>query len=102
MARLSKKDSLHSSQPKEETTSIKQLIDKHNELTLRVTFVQAVLDITRQNFGQHDGLEPANLVVTSDGRRVPEAMIQSIINEMDKLLLVPSQNELKKLESRKV
>jgi hypothetical protein len=102
MARPLKKDSSPSSQLKEETISIKQLIDKHNDLTLRVTFIQAVLDITRQNFGQHDGLEPTNLVVTSDGRRVPEAMIQSIINEIDKLLLVPSQNELKKLESRKV
>jgi hypothetical protein len=102
MARQLKKDSSPSLPAKSESVSIKALIEKHADLTMRLTFVQAVLEITKENFGQHDGLEPKNLVVTSDGRKVHETTIESTINDMERLLLKPLQDELKKLESRRV
>ncbi len=105
MARPSKKDSLPSLPVKAEKVpqvTIKELVQKHNDLTLKVTFLEAVLELAKENFGQHDGLEPKSMVITSDGRRVPEVMVESLLNQIEKTLLQPLQNELDKLDSKKV
>lgn len=110
MAQASKKDSSPSlpakpkpvKEQKIPQVTIKELVQKHNDLTLKVTFLEAVLELSRENFGQHDGLEPKNMVITSDGRRVPEVMIESLLTQIEKALLQPLQQELQKLDAKKV
>jgi hypothetical protein len=101
MAQRLKKDSSPSS-PVEAKETLRDLIERHNELTLRIEFINAVLDMSRESFAHHDGLEPKNIVITPDGRRVQEHMIESILLEMQTKILDPLQNELKRLNSKKV
>ena len=82
--------------------SLEELIRRHAELTLEIAFIEAVVETSNENFAHHDGLEPKSLVVTSDGRRVPEGVVSSCIDEIKRLALNPRLKELEKLKKVKV
>ncbi len=87
---------------KEKPLTISDILETHLKLTLRIAFLESILDMCYENFSGHDGLEPKSLVLTQDGRRVPNDLVDSILSEINKNMLEPSQNELKKLNSIKV
>ena len=87
---------------KEESRRFSELISSYNETTLKVAFIDAVLSMATENFLMHDGLEPPNMVVTDDGRRVPEELIQSILLEIKDTMYAPLIDELKSLGEIKV
>jgi len=82
--------------------SLDELIHRHAELTLEVAFIEAIIETSHENFAHHDGLEPKSLVVTNDGRRVPEDVVSSCIEELKKTILGPRIKELDKLKKVKV
>lgn len=82
--------------------SLDDVIKRHNEVTLKLAFVEALLDMSNEHFVHHDGLEPKSLVVTSDGRRVPENIINSTIQEMKDKLQSPLVKELASLKKVKL
>lgn len=86
--------------PKE--LSVSDLLERHADVTLKIAFIESILDMCKENFASHDGLEPKNLVLTHDGRKVPNSVIDSIFTEIEKNMLEPLQNELKKISSIKV
>lgn len=83
-------------------TSLVQIIERHNEITLLIAFYEAVLETCEENFVYRDGLEPKSLVITNDGRRVPEDMISKVLTEIKSTLLIPLQDELTQLNKKKV
>ena len=83
-------------------TSLAKVIERHNEITLLIAFYEAVLETCEENFVYRDGLEPKSLVVTNDGRRVPEDMISSVISKIRTTLLTPLEKELNQLNKKKV
>lgn len=87
---------------KPKTTSVSELLKRHSDLTLRIAFIESILEICTESFSYHDGLEPKNLVLTQDGRRVPSDVVDTILNEITKTMLKPSQDELRKISSIKV
>jgi len=87
---------------KQKTKSLQDLIHRHGDLTLEIAFIEAVLETSNENFAHHDGLEPKSLVVTSDGRRVPESVVGSCIDEIRALMLAPRLKELDKLKKVKI
>jgi len=82
--------------------SLEELIIRHGELTLEIAFIEAVIETSNENFVHHDGLEPKSLVVTSDGRRVPEGVVSACIEEIKSAVLAPRLKELEKLKKVKV
>ena len=82
--------------------SLDTLIKRHAELTLEIAFIEAVVETSNENFAHHDGLEPHSLVVTSDGRRVPEAVVSECIEEIKDKILAPRVKELEKMKRVKV
>ena len=82
--------------------SLEEFIHRHAELTLEIAFIEAVVETSNENFAHHDGLEPKSLVVTSDGRRVPEDVVSSCIEEIKRLALSPRLKELDKLKKVKI
>jgi hypothetical protein len=87
---------------KTKTRSLDEVINRHHEITLQIAFVEALLDMSTEHFVHHDGLEPKSLVVTSDGRRVPEVIISTTIQELKDKLLTPLTKELNSLKKVKV
>lgn len=82
--------------------SLDEVIERHNVVTLKVAFVEALLDMSTEHFVHHDGLEPRSLVVTSDGRRVPESVINETLEELKTKLHAPLQKELASLKKVKI
>ncbi len=88
--------------PRKVKKSLQDLIHRHADLTLEIAFIEAVLETSNENFAHHDGLEPKSLVVTSDGRRVPESVVAACIDEIRASLLAPRIKELDKLKKVKI
>lgn len=88
--------------PKTKTVSVSDLLKRHSDLTLRISFIESILEMCTESFSYHDGLEPKNLVLTQDGRRVPNDVVDTILNEITKTMLKPAQDELRKISSIKV
>lgn len=87
---------------KKSATSLNEVIMRHGELTLQIAFVEALLELATEHFAHHDGLEPKSLVLTNDGRRVPETTVAVVINEIRGEILAPLNRELDKLKKVKV
>lgn len=87
---------------KAKTVSVAELLKRHSDLTLRISFIESIVEMCTESFSYHDGLEPKNLVLTQDGRRVPSDVVDSILNEITKTMLKPAQDELRKISSIKV
>lgn len=83
-------------------TSLSKVIARHNEITMLIAFYEAILETCEENFVYRDGLEPKSLVVTNDGRRVPEDMISEVLSTVRKTLLNPLERELSQLNKKKV
>ena len=84
------------------TLSLADAIERYNQTTLKIAFAEAVLELALEHFAHHDGMEPKSLVVTSDGRRVPESVIQEVLQEIKKKVLEPSQAEIQGLEKVRI
>lgn len=84
--------------PKKSAPSLKDVIDRHNTITLELAFVDALFETVSENFSHHDGLEPRSLVVTSDGRRVPEVVITSVMARVRDAIQSPLVKELDELK----
>ena len=82
--------------------SLDEVIARHNEVTLKVAFVEALMDMSTEHFVHHDGLEPKSLVVTTDGRRVPEPVINDTLEELKTKLHAPLMKELASLKKVKI
>jgi hypothetical protein len=87
---------------KPKAKSLDDVIKRHNEVTLQIAFVEALLDMSNEHFVHHDGLEPKSLVVTHDGRRVPETIINQTIQDLKDKLLNPLTKELASLKKVKL
>jgi hypothetical protein len=87
---------------KKKALSLDDVIRRHSEVTLQIAFVEALLDMSNEHFVHHDGLEPRSLVVTSDGRRVPEDVINKTIADVKDKLLNPLNKELARLKKVKL
>ena len=82
--------------------SLSEIVDRYNDVTLMVAFLEAVLELCNEHFNYHDGMEPKSIVVSLDGRRVPERIITDILSKIEKEQLNPLQKELDKLNKQKV
>jgi len=82
--------------------NVKELIKNHHDITLKLAFIDAVLSLSSENFMHHDGLEPPSMIITDDGRRVPEPVIQEMMDELKKRIRVPLEQELSKLNRVKL
>ncbi len=82
--------------------SLADVVKRYNEVTLKVAFYEAILELCREHFAYHDGMEPKSIVVSLDGRRVPEPMIAEILNVIKENQLTPLLKELEKLNKQKV
>ena len=83
-------------------TPLSKVIARHNEITLLIALYEAVLETCEENFVYRDGLEPKSLIVTNDGRRVPEDMISDALSTIRSTLLTPLEKELNQLNKKKV
>ena len=79
-------------------TSLHDVIHRHNTVTLEIAFVDALFEIVSERFCHHDGLEPQSLVLTSDGRRVPESVVISIMARLRDAIHAPLIKELDELK----
>ena len=82
--------------------SLSDVVTRYNDVTLMVAFLEAILELCHEHFSYHDGMEPKSIVVSLDGRRVPELMIAEILNVIKDDQLAPLQKELDKLNKQKV
>lgn len=82
--------------------SLDEVIKRHGEITLQIAFVEALLELATEQFAHHDGLEPKSIVLTNDGRRVPEATVAQVIDDVRSQTLAPLTKELDKLKKVKV
>jgi hypothetical protein len=82
--------------------SLAEVVERYNDVTLTVAFIEAILELCNEHFAYHDGMEPKSIVVSLDGRRVPEPMITDILAKIKDQQLVPLQKELAKLNKQKV
>jgi DNA-binding transcriptional regulator YbjK len=82
--------------------TLDQVMARHGDVTLRIALVEAALELMTEHFAHHDGLEPRSIVLTNDGRRVPEATVSLVIDEMRATLLDPLNKELEKLRKVKI
>lgn len=82
--------------------SLSEVVERYNDVTLMVAFYEAILELINEHFAYHDGMEPKSIVVSLDGRRVPEHMITDIITKLKEQQLHPLQKELDKLNKQKV
>jgi len=82
--------------------SLIDLIHKHNEITLRIAFFEAVLDLCRSTFEYQDGVEPESLVMTEDGRAVGADLVTRALAEIETNSLSPLRKELEKLSKVKM
>ena len=51
---------------------------------------------------QHDGLEPKSFVVTNEGVRVPESVIEEVIEKIEEDLLLPLKTRIQEIEETTV
>lgn len=79
-------------------TSLQDVINRHNNVTLEIAFMDALFEIVSERFCHHDGLEPQSLVLTSDGRRVPESVVISIMARLRDAIHAPLIKELDELK----
>jgi hypothetical protein len=82
--------------------SLADVVERYNDVTLMVAFLEAILELCNEHFAYHDGMEPKSIVVSLDGRRVPEHMISEMLSKIEKEQLAPLQKELDKLNKQKV
>ena len=82
--------------------SLAEVIQEHHELNLRSAFIEALLDLASESFVQHDGLEPKSFVVTNEGVRVPEAVIEEVIDKIEEDLLLPLKARIQEIEETSV
>ena len=82
--------------------SLADVVERYNDVTLMVAFIEAILELCNEHFAYHDGMEPKSIVVSLDARRVPEHMISEILSKIEKEQLTPLQKELDKLNKQKV
>ena len=82
--------------------SLAEVVERYNDVTLMVAFIEAILELCNEHFAYHDGMEPKSIVVSLDGRRVPEPMIAEILDQIKNQQLAPLQKELDKLNKQKV
>jgi len=79
-------------------TSLRDVIERHNTVTLELAFIDALCETVSERFCHHDGLEPQSLVLTSDGRRVPEPVINHVMARLRDALHAPLTRELDELK----
>ena len=82
--------------------SLASIVERYNSVVLEISFYEAILELCNEHFAYHDGMEPKSIVVSLDGRRVPEEMITEILNTIHKTHLTPLLKELDKLNKQKV
>ena len=82
--------------------SLAEIVKRYNEVTLMVSFYDAILELCNEHFSSHDGIEPKSFVVSEDGRRVPEEMISDILSTIEEKQLSPLKKELDRLNRQKV
>jgi hypothetical protein len=87
---------------KKAAKTLDEVIARHADVTLKIAFVEAVLELSIEHFAHHDGLEPKSIVLTNDGRRVPETTVASVIEELRAAILDPLNAELDELKKIKV
>ena len=84
------------------TKTLNEVIERHQRLTLQQAFVDAVITMAEEQFAYYDGLEPMNLVVTDDGRRVPSEVVDEILATIKEAVQLPIKDELEKLSKVKI
>lgn len=82
--------------------TLNEVIERHQKLTLQQAFVDAVITMAEEQFAYYDGLEPMNLVVTDDGRRVPSEVVDEILATIKESVQLPIKDELEKLSKVKI
>ncbi len=82
--------------------TLNEVIERHQRLTLQQAFVDAVITMAEEQFAYYDGLEPMNLVVTDDGRRVPSEVVDEILATIKETVQLPIKDELEKLSKVKI
>ena len=82
--------------------TLNEVIERHQRLTLQQAFVDAVITMAEEQFAYYDGLEPMNLVVTDDGRRVPSEVVDEILATIKEAVQLPIKDELEKLSKVKI
>lgn len=82
--------------------TLNEVIQRHQRLTLQQAFVDAVITMAEEQFAYYDGLEPMNLVVTDDGRRVPSEVVDEILATIKETVQLPIKDELEKLSKVKI
>lgn len=82
--------------------TLNEVIERHQRLTLQQAFIDAVITMAEEQFAYYDGLEPMNLVVTDDGRRVPSEVVDEILATIKEAVQAPIKDELEKLSKVKI
>lgn len=82
--------------------TLNEVIERHQRLTLQLAFIEAVIGMAEEQFAYYDGLEPMNLVVTDDGRRVPSEVVDEVLATMREAIQVPVSDELEQLRKVKI
>lgn len=87
---------------KPQQQSLKDMLVRHNDLTLQIAFVEALLGLCRETFEYQDGVEPESLVITDDGRQVGSDVVTRVLSEIELNSLTPLKKELERLSKVKM
>ncbi len=82
--------------------SLAEMLSRHNDLTAKIAFMEALLDLCRSSFEYQDGVEPESLVVTDDGRPVGSDIVTELLTSVESSCLTPLRKELEKLSKVKL
>ena len=82
--------------------TLEDVVRRYNELDLEITAVHEVIALVEQEFASRDGIQPKNIVLTDDGRRVPPQNFSIIISQIKTLILNPLKQERSDLKDMKV
>lgn len=78
------------------------LLRERMDSQMMATVLDAILTIAEESFIKKDGQKPKNLLVTSDGKRIPPELIESVLAEVRTCLLEPLETKIKDLDQREV
>lgn len=88
--------------PRTKKKTLAQVIERHQEVTLQIAFIEAVLELCSEHFVYRDGVEPKSIVVSNDGRRVTDDMVSTVLEEIKTKNLKPLITEMNRLNKIKV
>lgn len=78
------------------------LLRERSDDQMKATVLEAILSIAEESFIKKDGQKPKNLLVTSEGRKIPSELIEQVLVELRTTLLEPLQEKIKTLDEREV